>query len=533
MPTSKFLVTSITADQAQIRIISGVGLALFLGFVAALFYAPLPLPRSDIFMPVSSAILVMADTITATLLFAEAKVLRSRALGVLGAGYLFTGLMLVMRAVTFAGAFTPYGFPGTNADTAIWMSAAAQAGLPIAIMVYLPLNRNTDPQPPAQPSSRLALTPYVIGPVAACILVTWLMMASKALLPPLTVSLVRFAPTFPFLLLSLLLLIAAAMARLWYGRRTMLDLWLLLVLFGLVLEMILVIVSSGRFTVGWYMGQVMGLLSSLFVLFTLIAETNRLYGQSVQELEDQDHERERRFLIREAIGASIAHEVRQPLAAILLNAHAARKYPEGQSGDMAATLNDIISSGHRAHDIIQSTRAILGGQAREKRPVDLEALVRGTLEMVSRKARSRNISAAIVVEGTLKPVSVDAVQIQQTLLNLFQNAICALTYVEGRDRILEVRCIAGPGEEEVTIRVEDNGRGIDPEDRKKVFTPFFTTRKHGTGLGLMIASLVLEAHGGQIGVEPLSPFGTAFVIRLPYGRADMFDPKINRPAQLA
>jgi signal transduction histidine kinase len=149
--------------------------------------------------------------------------------------------------------------------------------------------------------------------------------------------------------------------------------------------------------------------------------------------------------------------------------------------------------------------------------VDLEALVRRALDAVSRKARARRIAVTVVVDGVLKPVAVDPVQIQQTLLNLFENAICALTYVNGRARTLEVRCIAGPGEEHVTIRVEDNGPGIAPDDRKKIFTPFFTTRKRGTGLGLMIASLVLEAHGGKIGVEPRSPFGTAFVIQLPYG----------------
>ncbi len=261
----------------------------------------------------------------------------------------------------------------------------------------------------------------------------------------------------------------------------------------------------------------MSLLSSLFVLFTLIAKTHSLYGQSVQELEDQEQERERRFLIREAIGASIAHEVRQPLAAILLNAQAARKFPENQSGDTREVLDDIIGSSHRAEEIIQSTRAILGGQAREKLPVDLEALVRSSLNMVARKALTRNIAVAVVVDGTLKPVTVDTVQFQQVLLNLFENAISALTYVNGRERTLEVRCIARPGEEYVTIRVEDNGRGIEPDDREKIFMPFFTTRKHGTGLGLMIASLVVEAHGGKISVEPLSPFGTAFVIRLPYG----------------
>jgi signal transduction histidine kinase len=146
--------------------------------------------------------------------------------------------------------------------------------------------------------------------------------------------------------------------------------------------------------------------------------------------------------------------------------------------------------------------------------VDLEVLLRGTLDMIARQTHEQAISVSLVVEGTLNPVWVNTVQIQQALLNIFQNAIEALARVSGRPRILEVRCIAIPGKQDITIRIEDNGPGIEQAHRQKVFTPFFTTRKQGTGLGLMIASLVLEAHGGQITVEPRSPFGTAFVIRL-------------------
>jgi two-component system sensor histidine kinase HydH len=148
--------------------------------------------------------------------------------------------------------------------------------------------------------------------------------------------------------------------------------------------------------------------------------------------------------------------------------------------------------------------------------VDIEGLLRGTLDMVAAQAHARAISVNLAVEGTLKPVNLNRVQIQQALLNLFQNAIEALGRVRGRSRTLDVRCLADPGKEDLTIRVEDNGPGMELEHRRKIFTPFFTTRKHGTGLGLMIANLVLESHGGQITVESLSPFGTAFVIRLRY-----------------
>jgi signal transduction histidine kinase len=278
---------------------------------------------------------------------------------------------------------------------------------------------------------------------------------------------------------------------------------------------VLVDFSSGRFTVGWYVGQLMGLLSGLFVLFALIAETSTLYAHSVQQLFAERQEQEHRFLIRDAIAASIAHELRQPLSVILLDSQVARKNLAGQDGETADLLDEIVAASLRANDIIQSTRAMFGREANNIQPVDLEALLRSALAIVEPSARARDISIGLVMEGQLRPVRGNWLQMQQTLLNLFQNAIEALSGVKERRRTLTVRCTPSK-EEGVTIRVEDNGPGIASSDRKKVFTPFFTTRTEGTGLGLAITRLVVEAHGGKIDVEPRSPFGTAFVIRLPY-----------------
>jgi signal transduction histidine kinase len=435
---------------------------------------------------------------------AQAKALRASPLAVLATGFFYTGLLVVLRLLSVPSFVTPV--PTNNLPLLFYL--LSHAPLPIAISAYTWIGRVAN-QPTSLPTS---IHPALRNLARALILVGILIFAVTTIETPLRAS----SPVFVTGTVVQLLIITA-MVMLGRSLRSELDLWLLLALWGWLLEVALITMDSRGNTAGWYSARGLGLVSGLFVLFTLIAESSRLYGQSVQELEDQDHERERRFLIREAIGASIAHEVRQPLAAILINAQAARMHREVQSADLRETIDDIIDCCRRANDTIQSTRATLGGKAGEKRPVDLEALVRRALDAVSRKARARRIAVTVVVDGVLKPVAVDPAQIQQTLLNLFENAISALTYVNGRARTLEVRCIARSGEEHVTIRVEDNGPGIAPDDRKKIFTPFFTTRKRGTGLGLMIASLVLEAHGGKIGVEPRSPFGTAFVIQLPYG----------------
>ncbi len=115
-------------------------------------------------------------------------------------------------------------------------------------------------------------------------------------------------------------------------------------------------------------------------------------------------------------------------------------------------------------------------------------------------------------------IAIDLLQFQQALLNLFQNAIEALSHSHEQRRTLQVRCSCWD-DRGVVIRVEDNGPGIDPSDRKKVFDAFFTTRPEGLGLGLVIARSVIRAHGGRLEVEPRSPAGTAFIIHLPYGEA--------------
>jgi signal transduction histidine kinase len=141
-------------------------------------------------------------------------------------------------------------------------------------------------------------------------------------------------------------------------------------------------------------------------------------------------------------------------------------------------------------------------------------ILRRTLDMVASSARIHGVSADLVVEERPGLISINPLQFQQALLNLFQNAIEALSRSDQRRRMLLVRCWDDQG---IVIRVEDNGPGITPADRKKIFDAFFTTRTEGMGIGLVIARSVIRAHGGRLEVEPRSPSGTAFTIHLPYG----------------
>ena len=513
MPKSTLFVYREPPRQSQIRITSGVALALFLAFVATLFYMRLPLPKNDAFFPSINIFLITGDLITATLLWAQARVLRSRRLNVLGAGYFYTGLILMPRTLTFPGAVAPLGLMGANANTSIWLSVAAQAGFPIAVMAYAWLGRVAEQDLPAHPASRPALGLYVIVPVVTALLLTLLATAGGPLLPSLTTSLIRYTTASYLATSPTLLLFIAAIVVLQLGRRSELDIWLQLVLWGWFLATVIANLSSARFTVGWYVGQIISVVSSQFVLFTLIAETNTLYGHRLQQLTAEKREWEKLLLVRDAIAASIAHELRQPLSVILLDAQLA-KVKAGHDPELAELLDEIAAAGLRADDVIVSTRAMFGRKASEKQPVDFRTLLRSTLDMIAGSARAQEVSVDQVFEGRLRPVRINSVQMQQALLNLFQNAIQALSRVSGRRRTLRVCCRAA--KECAIIRIEDNGLGTALANREKIFAPFFTTRPEGSGLGLAIVHMVIAAHGGRISLEPRSPSGTAFVVQLPY-----------------
>lgn len=499
MSASKLLVYKMPASQAQVRIALGVALALFSVFSATHFYRTVRLPPIHTAVLITSVVLVMAHWITATLLFAQARVLNARPLRALALGFFFTGLLVTFRLLANPGT----GFAEAHYNVPLWFYLASHAALPLAILSYAwPGRAASEPPPFVLPGHRLTDRQMIIVAV-----VTWsLALAAIA-------SETSLSWTSPIFLTAIAVLLPtiAAMALLWRRLASVLDLWLLLMLWGWLLETTLIALSPPGFTAGWYAARGLGLVSGLFVLFALLAETSTLYAQTVLQLIAQTQEREHRFLIRDVMSASIAHELRQPLAAIMINAEVARKIAsDPQPDEIMSVLDDIIASSLRANEMLESTRAMFGRGDSERDPIDPAAILQDTLAMVESSARAQGVSVKFVMEERPGPVVINRLQFQQALLNLFQNAIEALSYSEGPDRTLLVRCSCWE-DRGVTIRIEDNGPGIAPADRKQIFDAFFTTRPKGLGMGLVIARSVIRAHGGRLEVEPRSPAGTAFV----------------------
>jgi signal transduction histidine kinase len=513
---SELVVYRTPAKPAQVWITSGVALALLLVFITALFhrtelFRTQQLPAREVFVAISGVTLAIADWIIATLLVAQARVLRARPLYVLAAGYFLAGLFMSLRILSLPGAmgalerrYDPtYNMP-------LWFYLSSHLALPLAIIPYAWLSQAVDQSVRTEPSRRRPPGRYLARSMILAGSAILVLTAGKTSLP--WSSSIFLAAT------AVMLLIIAGMAALGRGLHSELDLWLLLMLWGWFLEMALIALSSVGYTAGWYAARGLGLVSGLFVLFALLAETSRLYAQSVLQLVAQTQEREHRFLIRDVLSASIAHELRQPLAAILINAQMARNTAFGEQARPAEetkeVLDDIVASCLRANDMLESTRAMFGRGNSERTLVDPAVILRRTLDMVASSARIHGVSADLVVEERPGLISINPLQFQQALLNLFQNAIEALSRSDQRRRMLLVRCWDDQG---IVIRVEDNGPGITPADRKKIFDAFFTTRTEGMGIGLVIARSVIRAHGGRLEVEPRSPSGTAFTIHLPYG----------------
>jgi PAS domain S-box-containing protein len=218
-----------------------------------------------------------------------------------------------------------------------------------------------------------------------------------------------------------------------------------------------------------------------------------------------------------AMTASIAHEIKQPLAVAVTNANAALRWlnrPQPSLAEARANLDQIVKAGHQVTEVIDSIRAMFGKESGEMSPVDVRLLVSEVLALAQGEMETHQIVLRDDVGEKLPRVMATRVQLQQVILNLVINAIEAMSAVTRRERCLTIASSLDPPGS-VTITVADTGTGIDPAHCDRIFDPFFTTKDHGMGLGLAICRSIVEAHGGALRVSPRDPVGTVFHLTLP------------------
>jgi PAS domain S-box-containing protein len=218
----------------------------------------------------------------------------------------------------------------------------------------------------------------------------------------------------------------------------------------------------------------------------------------------------------DAMSASIAHEIRQPLSAIASNASASLRWLKRVDPDVAeaeAALDRIIRDSERANEVITSVRAMFEREQRERNAVNLGLLVDETLILTQRELEANRIATFNNVSGNLSAVRADRVQLQQVLVNLIMNSVDSMMAVADRERLLTFESsVVG---QEVTLTVADTGTGIEPGKLDLIFEPFFTTKGQGMGLGLSICRSIIEAHDGRLSASLREPYGIALQMTLP------------------
>jgi PAS domain S-box-containing protein len=220
------------------------------------------------------------------------------------------------------------------------------------------------------------------------------------------------------------------------------------------------------------------------------------------------------------LAASLAHEINQPLGAILRNAEAAELYLQQAPPDLdeiGAILADIRSDDERAGQVIDRMRGLLKRQRLDRRRLALGEVVAEVAALVRVDAATRQVTVDLEVPGDLPPVEGDRVHLQQVLLNLILNGMDALNGAAAEDRRVRV-AVRRDGDQTVEIAVSDAGPGIPAEALAHVFDPFVTTKPNGMGMGLAISRTIIEAHGGRIWAENRNGGGAAFRFTLPIAK---------------
>jgi PAS domain S-box-containing protein len=219
--------------------------------------------------------------------------------------------------------------------------------------------------------------------------------------------------------------------------------------------------------------------------------------------------------------ASIAHEVNQPLAAMVANAAACARWLAADPPDLAKagrTLESIAADARRASEVIRRIRALVQRQAPHMAAVAVNDAVLDVIALTQQELRANRIVLATMLAEGLPAVAGDRIQLQQVLLNLIVNAVEAMAGVGDRSRELRIAS-RRDGASAILVEVGDSGPGLGPEHADRLFEAFYTTKPTGIGIGLSISRSIVEAHGGRLWVEPNVPHGAVFRLSLPVAEA--------------
>jgi C4-dicarboxylate-specific signal transduction histidine kinase len=307
--------------------------------------------------------------------------------------------------------------------------------------------------------------------------------------------------------------------------------------------------NTGRYDLGWYAGRIYGALAASFVLAVLVLENSRLYRRLAvaagrlkegttelmranETLHGEIADRKRaeeglrqaqtelahvsRVTAMGELTASLAHEVNQPIGAFVANAERcliwlSREVPSIEEARTAASM--VVKDGMRAGEIITRIRQLFKKGTPLRESIDINDVISEMIVLLHGEATRYAVTIRTEPAGDLPQIDGDRVQLQQVIMNLIINGIEAMKDVDGTRELAIKSQRAENGQ--IMVSVIDTGVGLPPVPEDMIFTGFFTTKRHGTGMGLSISRSIVEAHGGRLWAVNNSTRGATFHLTLP------------------
>lgn len=512
-------IATIPATRGQRRTALGVIIALIV--VAALVapFANVQLGRVDAFVPVLQTVLAVADLITAVLLFAQYLVVPQGSLLAVASAYLCSASFAFLQTLAFPGAYGSRGLIGDGFNSPAWFFVLWHVTFPLGILTYA-VTKEEHEQSGRSPAAAIALTFSVVAVVVAAL--AWLATARVESLPAFyTADIVRQTRLGNQVNVGLLLWYSIALVALLRRRRTILDIWLAVILVAWMPNfLVAALASSVRFSLGWYAARGFALVASFLLLSVLLTEMTLLYSRLANAFSLLRRERTNRLMTVDAATAAIAHEVRSPLGAISINASTAlcqlRSNPPDVKG-LDDMLTDIGADSLRVNDVISSVRALFKEITNNRRTTDLADCAQQALDLAQPELLAKQVTVSTGFLDDDAQVFADPVQLQQVILNLIRNSIDAMSSVTPDDRRLRL-ATQMRGKSTVVFSVQDTGIGIPVANQHRIFDAFFTTKSLGMGLGLAISRTIVESHAGTLHLIGSSREGSTFEIELPIMR---------------
>ena len=315
---------SLPPGPGQMRFAVVVVLAIIIGFgVAAGPLSSVQLKAGNSVVPALIIPTAVTESITAALLYAQFSILGSVALATLATGYLFTSLCLIAWVLTIPGVFAPDGLFGAGLQSSYWLALLWHAAFSLFVIAYALLKDSDHPKrAPERARGWVIIACVIVVPAVVCA-ATFLLIAGDGWLPAVMLDEKLGSSAWFYRTVAIAGLSVVALAVLWWRRRSVLDLWLMVVMSTYASGSFLVAARSpGRYSTEWYAARGFEFIAGSLVLFVLLYEISVLYGQLLSAVLAQRREREARLVTGDAVTAAIAHEIKQPLTAMLINVSA-------------------------------------------------------------------------------------------------------------------------------------------------------------------------------------------------------------------